>query len=124
MDAVEILWKPVRGFENFLISNTGLVFNDRRKTLKKPGLDPKGYLRVRLMNGPKAATKKVHRLVAEAFLASYSEDLMVNHKNTIKTDNIYTNLEMVTNAQNIQHAWDNNLMRITKRDSITGKFTK
>ena len=53
--------------------------------MKKAGLDHKGYLRVRLTNGrTDGATKKVHRLVAQAFLPDYSEDLQVNHKNCIK----------------------------------------
>ena len=48
---------------------------------------------------------KVHRLVAMFYLDNYSEDLQVNHKNGIKTDNRAENLEMVTNRQNVLHAW-------------------
>lgn len=48
--------------------------------------------------------KYLHRLIAKEFLADYSEDLQVNHINGIKTDNRVENLEMVTNAQNMQHA--------------------
>lgn len=48
---------------------------------------------------------RFHRLVAMFHLDDYSENLQVNHKNGIKTDNRVINLEMVTNSQNALHAW-------------------
>ncbi len=108
---------PIKGWEHYLISNNGLIFNTRTKRMRKAGLDHKGYLRVRLTNGrTNGATKKVHRLVAQAFLSDYSEDLQVNHKNCIKTDNRVENLEMVTQSQNTKHAWENGRMKLTKRN--------
>ncbi len=59
-------------------------------------LSHKGYLT--------AGGKYIHRIIAEAFLGDYSEDLQVNHINGIKTDNRVENLEMVTNAENMRHA--------------------
>jgi len=111
------VWKEIPSFEHYLISNDGKIFNTRTQKPKKPGFDAKGYLRVRLIDGRKrAATKKVHRLVAQAFVCGYSEDLQVNHKNCIKHDNHYKNLEMATQSQNTQHAWDNGRMKLTARN--------
>jgi len=70
----------------------------------------------------RGATKKIHRLVAKAFIDNYSEYLQVNHKNCVKHDNRLENLEMVTQSQNTKHAWDNGRMKLTKRNSL-GKFT-
>lgn len=74
----------------------------------------------------KGKTKKVHRLVAEAFLDEPSEDLLefarnsfhgkvhVNHKDLDKRNNHYTNLEWCTPSQNARHAHENNAMDYNK----------
>lgn len=106
-----------------MISSEGWVFNLRNGVMKKSGLDKKGYERIRLIDGKRGSTKKVHRLVAQAFLGDYSEHLQVNHKNCVKDDNRLLNLEMVTQSENTKHAWNNRRMKLTKRDEY-GKFTK
>lgn len=116
-------WKPIKGFEHYLISSDGRVYNTRRNQIKKSCLDHKGYRRVRLIDGPDGSTKKVHRLVAEAFLQNYSTSLQVNHINCIKSDNRIENLEMVNQSQNTKHAWKNKRMKLTAK-AKNGKFTK
>ena len=125
MDCMEgELFKPIPKFEHYLISNQGRVFNTRTGKIKKSHHDHKGYKRLRLIDGREnGATKKIHRLVAQAFLNTYSEDLQVNHKNCVKDDNNVYNLEMVTQSQNTQHAWDNKRMKLTKRNE-KGVFVK
>lgn len=114
-------WKPVNGFEHYLVSNTGLVFNTRRQSLKKSCPDKKGYMRIRLIDGSKGATKKVHRLVAEAFLENFSEKPQVNHRDCDKKNNHVSNLEMANQSENTKHAWKNNRMTLSKK-GINGKF--
>ena len=116
--------KKIKDFEHYLIFDNGKVFNTRTGKFKKSHHDHKGYKRIRLIDGRKrGATKKIHRLVAQAFLSDYSETLQVNHKNFIKDDNRVENLEMVTQSQNTKHAWDNGKMKLTKKDK-NGRFTK
>ena len=127
MDCMELMaefhfelanWVSVEDFPHYFISSDGRVFNERTGKLKKSCLDYKGYSRIRLIDGrKKGATKKIHRLVAKAFLSDYSESLQVNHKNCIKNDNRVENLEMVTQSQNTKHAWENGRMKLTKRNS-------
>jgi hypothetical protein len=84
------------------VTPNGSVFRKIDGYKYNPTLDRKGYLRLRLPY-PKALSKdgrypfKIHRLVAMFHLNTYSEQLQVNHKNGIKTDNRVENLEMVTN---------------------------
>ena len=84
------------------------------KKIMMPQKDAKGYLRIRLRYGDVdkygAATYKIHRLVAENFIANPEKKPQVNHKNGDKTDNRVQNLEWVTNAENMNHAIETGLL--------------
>lgn len=107
------------------ITNDGHIY--RRKDGKEyfASTDHKGYLRVRIPY-PNANSKdgrytfKVHRLVAMLYVDGYSDELQVNHKNEVKTDNRAENLEMVTNQENVLHAW--RILDSTKRRQIMSEI--
>lgn len=61
------------------------------------------YLSVYLCNNGKENTKRVHRLVAEAFIEKRNGSV-VNHINGDKLDNRVENLEWCTPTENNQHA--------------------
>lgn len=94
----------------YTVTNNGCVFRKKDGYHYSPCKDRKGHYRLRLPY-PNAGSKdgrlpfKVHRLVAMFYLDDYSEELQVNHKNGVKTDNRVENLEMVTNRENVLHAW-------------------
>lgn len=58
----------------------------------------------------------VHRLLAEAWLNAFSEELQVNHKDGNKLNNELTNLEMVTPSGNIKHAYNSGLLSSMRRN--------
>ena len=62
--------------------------------------------------------KRVHRLVAEAFLPNPLMMPVVNHLNHDRADNRASNLEWTTQAQNLKHADAAGRM---KKDYWTGK---
>jgi hypothetical protein len=66
----------------------------------KPGLNKVGYYRVVFYKDKKKKTHYVHRLMAQAFLENYSEDLQVDHIDGCTINNNISNLRMVTNQQN------------------------
>ncbi len=76
---------------------------------KKPQLDAKGYLRVQVYVNAKPATEKVHRLVARHFIKNPRNLPQVNHLDGDKTNNDVSNLEWVSNVENMQHAVENGL---------------
>lgn len=59
----------------------------------------------------KTITKRVHRLVAEAFIPNPNGYNIVGHKNNIKTDNRVSNLYWTTISENTQKAVDDGLLK-------------
>ena len=102
------------------IRKNGRIMNTKGRILKA-GIDKYGYYRITLSYKGKRKSYYVHRLVARAYLKDYDENLQVNHKNGIKTDNRIENLEMVTLQENIRHSIITGLKPKMKRDKF-GRF--
>lgn len=64
----------------------------------------------------------VHRLVANAFIPKSPGKNIVNHKDGNKMNNFASNLEWVTQSENVQHSVDNHFQPIGL-STYTGKFT-
>lgn len=63
-----------------------------------------GYMYIDLYKDKKKKKKYVHRLVAQAFLDSFDEDLVINHIDFDSKNNHYLNLECVTQKQNVRYS--------------------
>lgn len=126
------IWIDIQGYEGlYQISNIGRVkslerlskFNNsvglKKEKILKPFKDSKGYYRIKLSKNAIESTKKIHRLVAFAFLDNLENKPEVNHINGIKDDNRFDNLEWVTSSENTIHALNNNL-KISQKGSEHG----
>lgn len=99
------LRKTIDGFENYEVTSWGRVIDKRTGKPIYQENHFKGYLRVDLINGEgRRVHKKVHRLVAEAFIPNIFGKPQVNHIDGNKKNNSITNLEWVTNAENAAKA--------------------
>ena len=100
-------WREI-GFTRgkYHISNTGSVksFAQNRPKILSTQIDKVGYESVKLYIDGSHKRYSVHRLVAKAFISNPNNKPEVNHKNGIKHDNRYSNLEWVTRSENMVHA--------------------
>lgn len=101
------LFKDIENFEGlYEISNLGRILSKVRKKPKfmsNKRFDKDGYVMVDLTKDGKIYKNKVHRLVAQAFIPNIDNKPMVNHINGVKNDNKASNLEWLTNSENLLH---------------------
>lgn len=132
------IWKPIPGYiGEYEISSHGNVKRldgysiSKRKGYKdckifhkeivlKTNYSKKGYKTTELLkhNGERMVRKhaQVHRLVALVFIGDPPKNKnQVNHKNGIKDDNYYENLEWCNNSENQIHARQNGLRPENKK---------
>ena len=93
----------ITGFSNYQISNFGNCKNIKTGRILKPGTDGKGYFFVILTEDGDRSTKKLHRLVANAFLENPENKSCVDHKDRCKTNNHVSNLRYATDSENQQN---------------------
>lgn len=84
----------------------------RRGIVLKHRINPRGYHQVVLYRGDGVPNMRiVSVLVATAFVPNVENKPEVNHKDGNKDNNRADNLEWMTHAENIQHAFKIGLMR-------------
>jgi len=106
------IWRPVVGFEErYEVSNLGRVRylpnkgNHFTQKIMKTVVHRDGYIVLCLMNdNGKRYCKKMHRLVAEAFIPREIGKNIVHHKDSVKTNNYPSNLEWTTISDNTHFA--------------------
>lgn len=94
--------QDIRGFEGlYTVNDNGQIYSIRSNKYLKPRKDKDGYLLVNLYKEKKQYTRKVHRLVAEAFLDNPEDKAEVNHIDMNRQNNEVSNLEWVSHRENI-----------------------
>lgn len=135
------IWRPIAGYEGlYEVSSVGRVRSlDRQVEVPcarwggvmmrpilgrqlRPFPDCNGYETVTLCIAGRRWAASVHRLVAEAFCGKPEGCGEVNHKDGVKQNNEYTNLEWTTHQANVAHAVETGLTN--KRKRIAGTCVK
>lgn len=98
------VWKDVKDYPGYEVSNLGNIksFKLRTPRTKNLYLDKEGYLNVNLYCSGIGKSKRVHQLVAIAFLNHVKNGYhsVINHKDFNRQNNNATNLEITTNRIN------------------------
>lgn len=98
---MEELWKEIKDNEDYLVSNTGKIYNKETDYELKPWIINSGYKQVTISTG----NRLVHRVVAETFIPNNDvAKAIVNHIDNDKLNNHVDNLEWVDQKGNIAHA--------------------
>ena len=104
---MEEIWKVIQEAPNYSVSNLGRVKNNKTEHIMKTQKS-EAYERVGLkcIDG-KSHTKRVHRLVLEAFCPIEGMNkLVVNHKDADHFNNKLENLEWTTQSENVRRTWE------------------
>lgn len=115
-----LIWKPIEGYEGlYEVSNKGDIKSlPRRKGLKngcsyitkerilRPSMTTTGYWKIELTKDMKKKSKKIHRLIAKAFIPKVEGKPQINHIDGNPLNNEISNLEWSTQQENVQHAID------------------
>lgn len=110
-------WKDICGYEGlYKISDFGNVkriehlsnhdtihLRKLKEKILKKGVNKRGYLTVSLSQNGKKKTYKIHRLVAQTFIANPTNLPQVNHKDENKANNHVSNLEWCDNDYNTHY---------------------
>lgn len=109
-------WLPCPGFENsYEVSNYGKVRSIDRYISGRSGLvkgqlihsdlNQKGYPQLRLYKNNTKYVRNQHRLLTLAFIPNPNNLPQVNHIDGDKLNNHISNLEWISNSDNMSHAY-------------------
>jgi hypothetical protein len=112
-------WKDVVGLEGiYEVSSLGRVRRKHprkvcgfcggkiKRSVFKPRLNLRGYFAVYIGKNNKERTNwTIHRMVAQAFVPNPDNKPIVNHRDGRKRNNRASNLEWMTNGENVRHGW-------------------
>ena len=110
------IFKDIPGYEGrYQITNYGRVYSleyigpnnsVRGNKFLKPAVAD-GYHRIKLHKDKVIKSFAIHRLVGKAFIENPNNKPYINHKNFLRNDNFYLNLEWMTAKENTIHAFLN-----------------
>mgnify|MGYP003641447926 CR=1 FL=1 len=99
-------WLDIKGYENlYKVSNLGRVIKVSKNRVLAESKYSDGYRYYSLSKNGKSKKFKSHRLLALHFLSNPENKKQVNHIDGIKYNNDLSNLEWVTQSENILHSY-------------------
>ena len=103
-------FKPIPEYPQYLVSTTGEVWSTKSNKTLKQRPNTRGYLQFQVSENNKQKFILTSRAVARVWcgLPSLDSPLEVDHKDTNKLNNHYTNLNVLDKAQHAQKTREDN----------------
>lgn len=95
----------IKDYSNYELTQEGKIWSRNYNKYLKPDYSGE-YLRITLCKGGKTKRYLIHRLVATHFVSNPDNKPCVNHIDGDKRNNHYTNLEWVTQSENVKHGFE------------------
>ncbi len=95
------MWKIIKGYNNYILSSDGIVFNLKSLIFIKQCINAQGYYQFKMYNNHgKLKSVTMHRILALTFIDNQLNKPCVDHIDNIKTNNNLTNLRWSTKKEN------------------------
>ena len=108
------IWRPYPSAPRYFVSNSGRILTIKPiKRILTQFLDKSGYPIVSIVG--QGGRVRVHNIVAETFIGKKPFGTQVNHKDGNKCNNTPGNLEYISQAENLRHAFRTGLMKNSGR---------
>lgn len=111
-------WRTISGFPKYEISNKGRVRNSKTGRIIKTSIDKRGYEYVSLCGSRIKHTRRIHRLVAEAFSDDIDDSLDVIHQDGNRRNNGINNLVTKSRSKKMQDVYRNGKRQIHRMKKI------
>ena len=111
VDNSDSLWinnkefKKMPKYEEYYMSNNGIIYSGHSNILLRPIMNKFLYFNAHI----NYKTSLAHRLLYSTWMGEIPEELTINHKDGNKRNNHISNLEAISNSENIRHAQNNGL---------------
>lgn len=121
-----VTMKLIPGYDCYFVASDGSVYSNKTGKLKR--LTPKGrfnqkrYLQVCLSSESGVKYYQIHRLVALAFCDGYFDGAVVNHKDSNIHNNNSSNLEWITQKENINKSYASSGMNQVRNYDLYNLF--
>ena len=94
------IWRDIKDFPLYKISNYGRIRNLKTDTILRPSYTC-GYYKVRLSNNGLVSDFLVHRLVYDTFCGTYKKGYVIDHIDGNKLNNKADNLRLLSESDNV-----------------------